>query len=117
MNTMPQMKDGLHKTFIEALSETDELDIFKCPAVLDMIKYKWINYARHIHIFGLINHILYFIIHSCYVIHTYVLFKDHEEHIMEMSFDTLVVLDRTFLILLSVLLIYPLIYDMTQFKK
>ena len=45
---------------MQAISESDELEIFETDMVVDLIDYKWECYARNRHIFG-------FMIHLCYI--------------------------------------------------
>lgn len=43
---------------LELLKESKEYDIFKSKAVLDLIKFKWINFGFHFHLIGFANHFL-----------------------------------------------------------
>ena len=45
---------------MQAISESDELELFETDLVVDLIDYKWDRYARSRHIFG-------FLIHLCYI--------------------------------------------------
>ena len=59
-------------TIMDACGDSDELLLFECKALKDIIHFKWKNYAGNIHYMGLISHIIYLIVFSCYVFELYV---------------------------------------------
>ena len=88
---------------MDALGETEELEVFDCPAIIDLIDYKWKSYAGIIHYIGLIAHLIYVSVFSLYVFELYIYKTTKGISLLEAT--------------MLMCILYPLIYDMTQLKK
>ena len=55
------------ESLMNALGETNELEIFQCKLVRDLILFKWERYAGKFHYIGMINHTCYVFIFALYV--------------------------------------------------
>jgi len=96
---------------MEALCNTEELDIFATEAVVSMIRYKWVTYGFNSHFWGCICHILYIIVLVMFISNTYLFKKE------DFPQDKVHTAAPEYMIILSVLLLYPLLYDGTQMVK
>lgn len=81
----------------------DDLEIFDCQAIDVILEYKWKNYARKIHLIGLMFHLVYVLFFSWYVSSRFVYHDDHYDTVINS--------------VMTISLMYPLVYDMTQLKK
>ena len=52
---------------MEAVGETDELDIFECKVLRDFIEFKWYMYAGKFHYIGAVIHSIYLLTFNFYV--------------------------------------------------
>ena len=78
--------------------EGDNMDVFNCQALQDLIDYKWNSHCGMIHYFGAMSHLTMLVLYSIYIIRTYCYLMDGAYIITPML----------------ILMIYPLIYDMSQ---
>ena len=97
-----EVEDGDNE-LMEVLSETEELDMFKCKVVYDLVEFKWNAYAKYIHYLGAFLHLCYNVVFFIYVNSVY----------NERQFEYQYKLCWAMLILL----IYPMVYDMLQLCK
>ena len=88
---------------LDALGDTDELEVFQTKVVQDYFLFMWNAYAKHLHYFGGFIHLCYFCIFWFYVNTIY----------NNRDFDNRVGLCWVMLICL----IYPMIYDCMQLYK
>jgi hypothetical protein len=56
---------------IEALANSDELEVFMTDVVRDIIDYKWAVFARSVHQTGFLAHMFYVILLIVYISETY----------------------------------------------
>ena len=102
LNILPSMSEKV-TTLMDALGETEELEVFDCKSVVDMIDFKWLQYSRKVHYMGLIAHMMYLGCFSLYIFELYI-YKT----------GTLTEVIESFMILG---IMYPMVYDLTQLKK
>lgn len=102
LNILPSIRTQ-QSTIMHQCGQTEELELFECDAMKDLIEFKWTSYARAIHYIGFSMHMMYFVVYSLFCFEVYVYQDTSHQGI--------------FLILMAILLLYPLIYDMTQFRK
>ena len=102
LNILPSIQTQ-QSTIMHQCGQTEELELFECHAMKDLIEFKWTSYARSIHYIGFSMHMMYFVVYSLFCFDVYV-YQDTSHQ-------------GVFLILMAILLLYPLIYDMTQFRK
>ena len=88
---------------MEIISETEEIELFNCKVVRDLIEFNWDSYAKHIHLFGAFIHCVYVFIHAFYIHQVYL----DREYSYRFEFCTMML----------VCLIYPMVYDMLQLYK
>lgn len=70
---MPAMNEETEAGYLmDALSASDELELFKTPIVRDLISFKWKQYAGRIHTFGSLLHAAYAIVLFAYVKFTFI---------------------------------------------
>lgn len=48
-----------HGQLMQAISESEELEIFETDLVINLIDYKWGQYAKRQHILGFLIHLVY----------------------------------------------------------
>jgi hypothetical protein len=58
LNVLPSMREDEGR-LIAALAHSDELDIFNCPAVKELLQFKWERYARTQQFIGAAIHVIY----------------------------------------------------------
>jgi hypothetical protein len=73
LNMLPSVtyKNGesiMFNDFMEVMCSTEELDIFRTKVVEDFFEHQWNNYAKHLHYFGALIHLIYIILFSAYTI-------------------------------------------------
>ena len=104
LNLLPSMSQEDGK-LIDAIAESDELEIFETDLVIDLVDFRWEKFARKTHIRGLVVHITYILTLTMYIRSTY----------LGSSVD--LVPSTGYLYAIGLCLLYPLIYDGTQFLK
>lgn len=57
---------------VQAIAESNEVELFLTDTVMDMIDFKWERYASRIHILGMIIHVIYLIYLLIYVKLTFI---------------------------------------------
>ena len=87
--------------------EKDRLDLFDCKAMSDMLIFKWDKYAKMLHTVGFIMHMIYIVVFSVFVHARYT----YLEYGQETKYEGF------YLVSMSITLLYPLAYDMTQLRK
>lgn len=102
LNILPSIRTQ-ESTIMRQCGQTKELELFECQAMKDLIEFKWRSYARAIHYIGFSTHMMYFVVYSLFCFEVYV-YQDTSRR-------------GFFLTSMAILLLYPLIYDMTQFRK
>jgi maltodextrin utilization protein YvdJ len=107
MLTSLSNEDG---TLMEAIANSEELEIFDTDAVKDLIDYKWQAYANQIHMFGFLFHVGYVFEIFVYLNITYLWVWDP---ILNARGDQIVDVHPhvVYLVMNMILLIYPLVYD------
>ena len=90
---------------IDAIADSDELEIFETDIVIDLVDFRWEKFARIIHLRGLVVHCIYIITLMMYIRSTY----------LGSSID--LVPSTGYLYAIALCLLYPLIYDGTQLMK
>ena len=86
---------------IDAISKSEEMDIFVTDLVIDLIEFRWHRFARNVHLFGFYCHVSYIFCLFVFVGNTY----------GDISFYGLP--KKVILGVMFLLLIYPLKYDGT----
>jgi len=66
LNLLPNI-DESNDSLMEAVGETDELDIFECKVLRDFIEFKWYMYAGKFHYIGAVIHSIYLLTFNFYV--------------------------------------------------
>jgi len=101
---------------IEALVNSEELEIFETETVINMVIYKWKTYAFASHKLGSIFHLLYIITLILYIHDTFLIEKktsagdgDDDDEGPPCSV--------TYMYVICFCLIYPVFYDGTQMVK
>jgi len=56
---------------MDAVSNSEELEIFETDTIRDMIDYKWETFAKRQHLFGGFVHLCYLIVLILYINHTF----------------------------------------------
>jgi len=108
------MKDEGDTSLINAISQSDELEIFDTLAVRMMIDFKWEQYAKGIHMMGCIQHVIYLTMIIINICNTFL----RENSSAKLSDDFKVPIPRQWLLnLMAVNLLYPLYYDGLQCIK
>ena len=102
LNILPSMSERV-TTLMDALGDTEELDVFECKAVMDMIDFKWLQYSRQVHYMGLIAHMMYLGFFSIYIFEIFIYKTGKFIEVIES--------------IMIIGILYPMIYDMTQLKK
>jgi hypothetical protein len=80
------------------ISDSDELDIFHTPPLMQIIEFKWNLFGRKHHMFGFFFHFFYVGVFIIYVKEAYM--EDHEKN-------------TGFVVALCIGVIYPALYDWT----
>lgn len=101
LNSMSQ-EDG---KLIDAIAKSKELSLFKTPLVKDLVDSRWQGFAAKWYQIGLVFHLVYVVTLSLYIRATYMGAKIKE------------IPSAGLLVAVGVCLIYPAIYDGTQFWK
>ena len=124
MNLLPSI-DLQDASLMEALSETEELEIFDCKVVKELIEFKWTTYAGRYHYVGAFIHLVFVLTFNYYVSYclqkNFILTKRDNPFVGELAYqfqDHIKKRDAqiemyTLNVVLMVCLIYPLVYDMT----
>lgn len=86
---------------IDAIADSDELDIFETDLVMDLVDFKWEAYAKKVHFRGLLVHTTYILTLTMYIRATY----------LGETVD--LVPSKGYLGTIALCLLYPLIYDGT----
>ena len=103
--------DESSKDLMEALCNSEELDIFASEAVMSMIDYKWFTYGYNSHFYGCICHILYITVLVMFISNTYLFKKE------DFPKDKVHTAAPEYMIIMGLLLVYPLLYDGIQMFK
>jgi hypothetical protein len=75
LNILPNITEKLDVgvSLMQALEDSDELEIFETGIVQDIIDYKWNSYAFSIHMLAAIVHACYLFVLMYYINNTYLL--------------------------------------------
>ena len=84
-------------------SNTDELEIFETATLQEVIDYKWKKYGKKWHLAGCLMHFIYISVITVYVNKVFV-----EQDIEDKNY---------YLTIMSLGIIYPLVYDSIQLKR
>jgi len=87
--------EGLN--LLEVFNEGNELDIFECKSVQNLIAFKWDSHAYRTHLVGCIAHLVYVFFMMVYINEIYINNRLGEK--------------RIFSVLLVVAIIYPTVYE------
>lgn len=70
MNYLSSMseEDGL---LMNAICESDELEIFKSDLIIDLVDFRWNSIAKKVHTIGFCFHLCYILFLSLYINDTY----------------------------------------------
>lgn len=85
------------------LGETDEMEIFETKVIQDFFDFQWNGYAKYLHYFGGLIHLIYVTLFAIYINQVY-LDRNQENKV-------------TLLWMMLISLIYPMVYDCLQFAK
>lgn len=98
---------------IDAIADSEELEIFRCQIIKDLLDYKWETFARRVHFIGAFFHVCYVVAMYWYIINVFLIPPTKEAD------GTLVnpPPNIDLLIAMLVCLFYPLNYDGTQLIK
>lgn len=107
LNILPSMNEKSEHDLMEALCNTEELDIFATDSIRTMINYKWATYGFNSHCLGCIVHICYIVVVVLFISDTYLYKKE------DFPKDELHLARPGYMVTLAVLLLYPLAYDGT----
>lgn len=108
VNMLPSMNEQDGSNIIQAISNSEDLEIFTCSVVQDLINYKWQTFASKVHWFGWMIHIVYIISLQLYIIQVY-LVDNHSEAKVDVT--------PVWLYVIGLCLIYPIFYDGRQMIK
>jgi len=64
-------------TLMEVVGSMDDLSVFECEALQDIINFKWNSYAAYVHYVGLLFHLGYELTYSIQIFSIYV-YHDRE---------------------------------------
>ena len=59
-------------SFVEICTESEEIDLFLCESLQEIISYKWNHYGKAHHLVGFSFHILYMVVMILYVNAVYI---------------------------------------------
>ena len=103
------------KNILELCASSDEIEMFECEPLQDLIKFKWDSYGQRFHLFGCVVHIVYIVILFLYTDMVYVQGveagstpEENEANMEEIS-------KFSFILLAGIL--YPAIYETVQMVK
>lgn len=71
LNLLSSVTQGEGRSLINAIAESEELDLFKTPLVRDFIDARWFGFASLWYKVGICFHIIYAIMLSLYIRATY----------------------------------------------
>ena len=94
---------------MNALGETQEIQILTCHVIKDLLEYRWIKNAGKLHYIGLSIHVVYVLIFNFYVSY-FMQLSRIEEGQSDVGRKVLFYFLNT---LMALCLIYPTIYDYT----
>lgn len=114
LNILPSIVEDKGE-LIEAISDSDELGIFRTQLVIDLVDYKWDNFGQFSHLIGFSIHIIYSLCLMRYINNVFLesgveIVKD--ENMKRTSPDPPP--HHSWLVILAAGLVYPLYYDGTQ---
>lgn len=112
-------------SFVETCQSSDEIDVFLCESLQEIISYKWNKYARTHHSIGFAFHLIYMFVLVMYVNVVYIentarmkpsnsLETTHDD-VDEVTLNGLT-LQRIYTGILTAAVIYPLLYEFIQLK-
>lgn len=107
VNILPFVNED-NDLLIDAISNSDDLDIFNTDVVMDLIDYKWNKFAKRVHYIGWVIHMFYISVLIAYIKNVYLSGKELK------TYDTDLEPVSRLLYVIGVCLIYPTIYDGTQ---
>jgi len=107
LTAMSQEKGRL----IDALSDSEDLEIFKTDLIMDLIDFKWYAFAKKVHSRGFRFHIAMIVVTALYIHASYI---GHDFGLGAAYNDLWI---KGLLTTIGLLLIYPLVYDTTQLMK
>lgn len=105
LNLLGSVQQGEGRSLINAIAESEELEIFKTELVRDLIDARWFKFAKQVYMIGICFHLIYVITISMYIRVTYMGAKISE------------IPSQGFLIAVGICLIFPTIYDGAQLWK
>jgi len=88
-------------SLMDLISGSDEIEIFDCEQVINIITYKWETYGKDHHIFGSVMHFIYITLFMLYVNFVYLQYDENAPNFI-------------YTIVLALGIIYPWIYDFIQ---
>ena len=96
---------NLDINFMGLITESDELNILDAKAIQQLIKFKWIRFAKNFHLFGCIMYFLYIL---ALIAYTKVIYIDHLGEENEKEYYVMILGSGIF---------YPVFYEMFQLCK
>jgi len=105
INLLPSMSED-EGQIIQAIANSEELELFKTDAVKDLVNYKWGAFASSVHWFGWLIHMLYIISLQMYITKIYL--ADDIESVTSTP---------VWLYVIGFCLLYPAFYDGKQMYK
>lgn len=111
-------------SFVETCQSSDEIDLFLCESLQEIISYKWNKYARTHHSIGFAFHLIYMFVLVMYVNVVYI---ENTARMKPSNSDTThddlgeevhgVILQRIYTGILTASVVYPLLYEVVQLSK
>ena len=86
-------------SLMSAAADSDELEIFESENFQNLLLFKWWSFAKNLHLFGCLMHLVYVFIMILYIYNVYIM-RDQES-------------SRVYENLLAIAVIYPFCYDTT----
>ena len=108
LNLLPQTSEE-EDSLMNALGETEELQILSTKAIRDLLEFRWNKYAFKFHYIGLSFHVIYVLAFNIYVSYFIQLPKLNKDESSTGRQVLLVFLNS----IMGLCLIYPMIYDFT----
>jgi len=114
INMLSDCSPHENDTIMDALSQSDELEVFDIHVVKDTIDYKFYTFAFNIHLVGFYVHISYIVILMSYIIET---FLGELDELPDGSLGSMPEPTRWLLWCSIVCLLYPTMFEVNQLQK
>ena len=104
INLLLDVKTADDESLIKTLEDCSEttLQVFSSTPVIDLIDFKWENYAKYSHYLGFAMHVFYILLLTVFIYNTYLIGLYGEET------------HGIYSVLLILGIVYPFLYDLVQ---